>query len=109
MISPSKIGGWEVRGGVLCAFIGITQFKSQGAVCTDCKSWRCDVHCGANRFSSDTRFQQTGHIQWIFLGGTEELSMGTGKVVVTGSAPISLGYAYHLAISSSIDLFLCSQ
>ncbi len=54
-------------------------------------------------------FQQTGHIQWIFLGGTEELSMGTGKVVVTGSAPISLGYAYHLAISSSIDLLLCSQ
>jgi len=49
-------------------------------------------------------FQQTGHIQWIFLGGTEELSMGTGKVVVTGSAPISLGYAYYLAISSSIDL-----
>ncbi len=54
-------------------------------------------------------FQQIGHIQWIFLGGTEELSMGTGKVVVTGSGPISLGYAYHLAISSSIDLFLCSQ
>ncbi len=54
-------------------------------------------------------FQQSGHIQWIFLRGTEELSMGTGKVVVTGSAPISLAYAYHLAIFSSIGLFLCSQ
>jgi hypothetical protein len=103
-------GGWEVRGGVLCAFLGITQFKSQGAVCTDRKSWSCDVHCGVLTDLVQTlAFQQTGHIQWIFLGGTEELSMGTGKVVVTGSGPISLGYAYHLAISSSIDLFLCSQ